>query len=300
MSPGLGIDPAGRGQHANVPELTWLLGRQRLDCTIPRIMAVVNVTPDSFYDGSRVDTDPVTLRARMEAVVALQPDILDIGGQSTRPGSPRIGAEEELRRVLPALELARAMAPDLPITIDTYYSQVAREALAAGADGVNDISAGTLDPDLLDTVCSAGKCGYVLMHMQGTPETMQQRPHYDNVVAEVCDFFERKLAELEARGISRTRVALDPGIGFGKRLEDNLALIRHAGEFLGLGRPLVYGVSRKSFIKALDNDAVDAADRLPGTLAATWELLRQGVTVHRVHDVAEVRQVIRVFEGMLR
>jgi dihydropteroate synthase len=259
-------------------------------------MAIANVTPDSFYAGSRLD--PAQLRERLLAIVAEQPDILDIGGQSTRPGSPRVSAEEELARVLPALATARQLAPDLPITVDTYSSVVARVALDAGADGINDISAGSLDSELLGVVAAHPTCGYVLMHMQGTPETMQREPHYDDVVAEVSQFFAERLAQLEALGIARERIVLDPGIGFGKRLEDNLTLIKRAATFATLGCPLLYGVSRKSFIGKLDPTAAHAADRLPGTLAATYALLQQGIVLHRVHDVAPTRQLCNVWAAL--
>jgi len=274
----------------------WRLGPHQLDCSTPRCMAIVNVTPDSFYSGSRFDT--TQLRAQLHALIAEGPDMLDVGGQSTRPGSPRLSPDEELSRVLPALKLARELAPNIPITVDTYSAQVARAALEAGADGINDISAGCLDPELLDVVAAHPSCGYVLMHMQGTPETMQDDPQYDDVVAEVRGFFASRLDELEQRGIVRARVVLDPGIGFGKRLEDNLSLIRHATGFHSLGRPLLYGVSRKGFIGKLDPSATDPILRLPGTLAVTYDLLEQGVMLHRVHDVAAARQVARVWEGI--
>ncbi len=286
---------ASSGGHLARPS-TWRIGRFTLDCSSTRIIAIANVTPDSFYSGSRVAT--ATLRDQLDSIFSQQPDTLDIGGQSTRPGSPRVSADEELLRVLPALAIARELAPEIPITVDTYSAAVAEAALDAGADGINDISAGSLDPDLLDVIAAHPSCGYVLMHMQGTPETMQQSPHYDDVVAEVKEFFAAKLDELEQRGIARERVVLDPGIGFGKRLEDNLALIRHASEFHELGRPLLYGVSRKSFIAKLDPSATDAADRLPGTLAVTLALLQRGVMLHRVHDVAATRQLMNVWHAL--
>lgn len=294
----LQVDPSGGGQMPIAPGCMWKLGRHQIDCSVPRIMAVANVTPDSFYDDSQLPFDPPSLRTRLAAIIGQQPDLLDIGGQSTRPGSPRVPPEEELRRVIPALRLARELAPELPITVDTYSAMVAREVLAAGADGINDISGGELDPELLKVIAQHRGCGYVLMHMQGTPETMQANPTYVDAVTEIKAFLGRQLGNLVAAGVDSERIVLDPGIGFGKRLEDNVALIRRAGELLELGRPVVYGVSRKSFIGKLDASARTPKDRLPGTLAATWELLRQGVTIHRVHDVAEVRQVMRVWQGI--
>ena len=232
---------------------------------------------------------------------------MDVGGQSSRPGSLRVDSAEELRRVLPVITKLRRQSAELPITVDTYSAEVARGALDSGADGVNDISAGRLDPALLDVVAKRG-CGYVLMHMLGTPETMQQAPHYDDCVGEIYTFLEQHLAQLEQRGIPRQRVVVDPGVGFGKRVEDNLALIREAGRFLALGRPVLYGISRKAFIGRLayppaadgqaDARAGEAALRLPGTLGLTWALLSSGVMLHRVHDAAEAAQLTRLWAAL--
>ncbi len=224
------------------------------------------------------------------------PDAIDIGGQSSRPGSQRITAEEELRRVLPVITALRELAPQIPITIDTYSASVAREALSIGVDGVNDISAGQLDPELLSVVAQA-QCGYVLMHMQGTPDSMQQQPYYTDCVGEIGAYLAAQVAHLEQLGVARECIVLDPGVGFGKRLEDNLALVRHADELSRLGRPLLYGISRKSFIGKLTG-ADDPAARLPGTLGLTWELLNRGVMLHRVHDPAPVRQLCQAWEAL--
>ena len=223
-------------------------------------------------------------------------DIIDIGGQSTRPGSEQVSVNEELNRVIPVIEELRLLNDAIPITVDTYHAEVGRAALAAGADGINDISAGGMDPELLPLVAESG-CGYVLMHMLGTPATMQQNPHYDDCIGEVSAFFEEHLAALAELGVQRECVVLDPGIGFGKRLEDNLALLAHASKLAQLGRPLLYGVSRKSFISQLSGEQ-DAGQRLPGTLGVTWDLLSQGVMLHRVHDVREMRQLIDVWQGL--
>ena len=278
-----------------------LAGGVGLELDRPRCMAIVNATPDSFFDGGRYDADRANVDERLAQLVALMPDIIDVGGQSTRPGSDRVSATEELERVLPVIEKLRALAPRVPLSIDTYHSWVAKEALNAGVAAVNDISAGGFDPALLDLVASAG-CGYVLMHMRGTPQTMQQDPQYDDCVAEVGGFFETKLALLAERGIAAERIVLDPGIGFGKRVEDNLALIAAAPQLGKLGRPLLYGISRKGFIGklALDGDPAldDPACRLPGTLGLTWELLSRGVMLHRVHDVAATQQLFAVWEAM--
>jgi dihydropteroate synthase len=259
------------------------------------VIAIVNATPDSFYAASRVGTG-AGLREALGALLDAQPDAVDVGGQSTRPGSARVGAAEELRRVLPVIAALRELSAALPITVDTFCADVAREGLSAGADGVNDISAGRLDPALLGVVAASG-CGYVLMHMQGEPQTMQQAPEYADCLGEVRGFLAAELARLERLGVARERVVLDPGIGFGKRLPDNLALIRGAEALAALGRPLLYGVSRKSFIGKLGG-AEDPAARLPGTLGVTWELLCRGVMLHRVHDPRPVRQLIAVWEAV--
>lgn len=282
----------------------WQLGGRRISLDRPRVMAIVNAAPDSFHAGSIVDSElPAVLRPALEALLAQGPDIVDIGGQSTRPGSPRVGPEEELRRVLPLLRELRALDPDIPVTVDTYHAAVARAALDSGADGVNDISAGRLDPALLDVVVQA-QCGYVLMHMQGTPETMQDNPHYADCPAEVEQFLHGQLTALESRGITRERVVLDPGIGFGKRLRDNLDLLNAAARLARLGPPLLYGISRKRFIAAACENLppaaqpLETAQRLPGTAAVTWHLLTQGVMLHRLHDVAAARQIFALWEAL--
>ena len=279
------------------PDWQWQLGHGRsLDCSVPRIMAIINATPDSFHPGSRLPQDAASQRAALAALLLERPDIVDVGGQSSRPGSQRISAAEELARVLPVIRTLRELDSAIPITIDTYHAAVAREALAAGADAVNDISAGSLDPDLLELVAGSG-CGYVLMHMLGTPETMQLEPRYEHCADDVYNFFADKLRLLQQAGIPAERVVLDPGIGFGKRLGDNLDLITYARRFLEFRRPLLYGVSLKRFIGELSGQQ-DSAQRVSGTLGVIWELLGQGVMLHRVHDVATARQMIDVWKGL--
>ena len=191
----------------------WRLGSKVIDCTAPRVMAVANITPDSFFSGSRVDESPDPQRAALLGLIEAGADIIDVGGQSTRPGSERVGPAEELSRVLPAIEELRWLSDSVPITVGTYYAEVARAALEAGADGINDVSAGRLDPRLLPLVAESG-CGYVLMHMQGTPETMQQAPSYQDCAGEVRQFLAERLSELDRLGVDRECVVLDPGIGF--------------------------------------------------------------------------------------
>lgn len=275
----------------------WRLGPGRsLDCSIPRIMAIINATPDSFHPGSRLPEEAAARREALAALLLAGPDIVDVGGQSSRPGSERISAAEELQRVLPVIRTLRELDSEIPITIDTYHAEVARAALAAGADAVNDISAGSLDPQLLELVAQSG-CGYVLMHMLGTPETMQLEPAYANCTDEVQQFFAQKLELLERAGVGRDCVVLDPGIGFGKRLDDNLDLITYARRFLEFERPLLYGVSLKRFIGELSGEQ-ETAQRVSGTLGVIWELLGQGVMLHRVHDVTTARQMIDVWLGL--
>jgi dihydropteroate synthase len=259
-------------------------------------MAIINATPDSFFSDSRLANDRRLRDAALERVLEDGPDIIDVGGQSTRPGSERVGVTEELARVIPVIRRIRERNDTVPITIDTYHAAVAAEAMVAGADGVNDISAGRFDPALWNTVAQAG-CGYVLMHMQGSPESMQRAPAYKDCVEEVSGFLSSKLLELQALGVDPERIVLDPGIGFGKRVEDNLALIHAAKRVGSLGRPLLYGVSRKSFVGAL-SAAGEPGDRLPGTLGIIWDLLTHGVMLHRVHDVGEVRQLFALWRGL--
>jgi len=277
--------------------MRWNLGQKTIDCTKPRVIAIVNASPDSFYTGSRLARSPQAQREMLITLLDAKPDVVDVGGQSTRPGSTPVGAIIELQRVIPVIKLLRGLDAQVPITIDTFHAAVAQEALSAGADGVNDISAGRLDSTLLDLVAERG-CGYVLMHMKGTPATMQQQPHYDDCVGEVFGFLKQRLAMIEGFGIAPDSVVVDPGIGFGKRVEDNLALIRDTSQLARLERPLLYGVSRKSFIGALAK-ADDPARRLPGTLGVIWHLLSCGVMLHRVHDPAEVRQLITIWTALV-
>jgi dihydropteroate synthase len=263
------------------------------------IMGVLNVTPDSFSDGGKfLDVDCAVARAREMAQAGA--DIIDVGGESTRPGAALVSAEEELHRVLPVVERLR----DLVISADTTKAMVAKKALAAGARIVNDVSALRFDPQMVEVVRDAG-AGVVLMHMQGTPQTMQQKPRYDEVVVEVRSFLAERIAFAETRGLKKTQIAVDPGIGFGKTVEDNLQLLAHMDEFGSLGCPLLVGTSRKSFIgKVLAPLVIGSAHetdgRIWGTAATVAWAVAHGARILRVHDVAEMSDVVRMVEAVQR
>ncbi len=257
-------------------------------------MGIVNVTPDSFSDGG-LYLDPGRAAERGRELVEDGADILDIGGESTRPGSEPVSAEEELRRVLPVVKALRASSPVL-LSVDTTKPEVARAVLDEGADIINDISAFRLDTRLLKLVAEAG-AGLVLMHMKGTPRTMQVAPRYHDVTAEVRAFLDERLTVAQAYGVDPESVILDPGIGFGKRLEDNLALLRGLDAVASLGRPVLVGVSRKSFIGKILNAVPQ--DRLEGTIAAAVVALAEGAHILRVHDVKAVKRAAVVADAIL-
>lgn len=258
------------------------------------VMGIVNVTPDSFADGGKY-LDAAQAVAHGEELVRQGAAILDIGGESTRPGAAPVTEAEELRRVLPVIE-ALAARVNVPLSIDTMKPAVARAALQAGASIVNDIAANRADDALWRLVADA-QAGYVCMHMQGTPQTMQANPVYTDVVREVDEFFADRLRRLQACGVASEQVVLDVGIGFGKTLDHNLQLLRELGGFRKQGRPLLLGVSRKSFIGRLAGADVDA--RLPGSLACACWAVAQGVQLLRTHDVAETVQAVRLTEALL-
>ncbi len=257
-------------------------------------MGIVNVTPDSFADGGRfVETDAAVDQALL--LVGQGADILDIGGESTRPGAPAVSEEEELGRVLPVLEKLAGKV-DVPLSIDTQKPPVAKAALEAGAAIVNDIAANREDNAMWRLVGKHG-AGYVAMHMRGTPKTMQENPVYDDVIAEVSGFLTDRLTRLEAAGVGAEQVIFDPGIGFGKTLEHNLALLGGLSKFTCLPRPILLGASRKSFMGRLLGTGT--ADRLPGSLACACHAVEAGVQIVRVHDVAETVQALRTIEAIL-
>jgi dihydropteroate synthase len=257
-------------------------------------MGIVNVTPDSFSDGGLfLDADAAVAHGR--ELVAEGADILDIGGESTRPRADPVHADEEIRRVVPVIEaLTDAGAR---ISIDTMKAAVAQRALEAGATVVNDVSALRFDPDLAAVTADAGAT-CVLMHMLGEPRTMQDDPQYDEVVSDVKSFLERRLAYATGEGIPEERIWLDPGIGFGKTLEHNLELIARLDEIVAIGRPVVFGASRKSFLGKLTGRLVD--ERLAGTIAANIIAHERGARVFRVHDVAPTVDALKLATATVR
>jgi len=255
----------------------------------PLMMGIVNLTPDSFSDGGRyVTVDQAVERA--VALVAQGADILDLGAESTRPGAMPVGEQEEMDRLLPVLhEVVKRTA--VPISVDTMKSRVAREALNAGASIINDVTALRFDPDMAAVVAQYG-AGVVMMHMQGTPKTMQTAPRYDNVVKDVRMFFLERIAAAERAGIAKSQIVLDPGFGFGKLLIHNLELLNHLPSFDQLGCPMLVGLSRKAFLgKILDRPV---QDREWGTAAAVALAVDRGASIIRVHDVASMKDVVMV------
>jgi dihydropteroate synthase len=259
------------------------------------VMGVVNVTPDSFSDGGRY-LDPAAAVAHGRTLVGEGADLLDVGGESTRPGASEVAEVVELERVLPVVEeLARTAG--VPVSVDTRKAAVASAALAAGASMVNDVSAGRHDPDLLAVVAEA-KVPLVLMHMLGTPATMQDDPRYDDVVAEVEAFLAERCQAAEDAGVDHEALVVDPGIGFGKRDRDNYALLDGLARFTRLGHPVLVGTSRKAFIgRALDSPT---DQRIEGTAATVVWVVERGARIVRVHDVAPMVRAVRMTEAMLR
>lgn len=264
-----------------------------VDLDRPRLMGIVNVTPDSFSDGGRY-FDPALAVAHGRALAAAGAEILDVGGESTRPGAAPVSIEDEIARVVPVIA---ALAQDgYCVSVDTRHAAVMRAAVKAGAAIINDVSGLTGDPGSLDAAAESG-AAVVLMHMQGEPGRMQDNPTYEDAALDVFDWLEAQVAACRAKGIDLDKLCVDPGIGFGKTLAHNMDLMRCAALFHGLGCAVLYGVSRKSFIGKLSDDAPPTA-RLPGSLAAGLEALNQGAQILRVHDVAETAQARAVWEAM--
>lgn len=274
-----------------------ILSCRQFEFTFPRpalVMGIVNVTPDSFSDGGRF-LDAQAAVAHALRLVEQGAEIIDVGGESTRPGALPVAEAEELRRVIPVIERLAGQVK-VPISIDTIKPGVARAALDAGASIVNDVAANREDPGLWRLVAEA-RAGYVCMHMQGTPQTMQANPVYADVVREVGEFFFERIRRLSDCGVGREHIILDPGIGFGKTVEHNLQLLAAARGFTRFERPLLVGVSRKSFIGTLLG--AELAARLPGALACACVAVAAGVQIIRAHDVAETVQAIRMTEAIL-
>lgn len=297
IAPPLATDlPSGPHPGVDAGAGAWRIRGRVLALHRPVVMGILNVTPDSFSDGGRfLGLDDAVRRAREMAAEGA--DLVDLGGESTRPGSAEVSADEEAARVVPVLRALRG-ALDLPLSVDTRKAAVAREALAAGADVVNDVS-GLGDPRMADVVAPTD-AGLVLMHMRGTPATMQSRTDYADVVDDVAAELAACLARAEAAGIARERVVLDPGIGFAKTAEQNLALVASLRRLESrLGRPVLLGPSRKAFIGALLG-GVPAAERDAGTVGACVAGLARGARLFRVHDVRSARQALDVAWAVLR
>lgn len=259
-----------------------------------RIMGIINVTPDSFSDGGRF-LGVESAVAQADVLVADGADLLDIGGESTRPYAQSVSEAEELQRVIPAIRAIREKY-SLPISIDTSKAEVARQALLAGADMINDISALRHDPAMIDVV-RVTDVPVVIMHMQGTPQDMQVEPRYRDVVGEILDFFRERLDWLRGQGVDCRRIVIDPGIGFGKTLTHNLVILKNLSAFSDLGQPVLLGHSRKRFLGEITGRKV-ATERDLATAVVSALAVGQGVAIVRVHDVAASRQAIRICEAM--
>jgi dihydropteroate synthase len=268
-----------------------LAGGRSLSFEHPLIMGVLNVTPDSFSDGGNF-SDPEAALRHAQRMMEQGADMIDIGGESTRPGAHPVSAEDEVSRVLPVIASLRRESA-VPISIDTYHASTAAHAIEAGADIINDISALRFDGDMHAVVRSSG-AAVILMHMLGTPATMQKDPLYTDCVAEIADFFGERIAYCERLGIDRNRILLDPGIGFGKRVSDNIEILTRLREFRQFGLPVMVGASRKSFIAKLHPVGTPPEKRIGGSLAAAVVAALNGADIIRVHDVGETAEALKV------
>jgi dihydropteroate synthase len=264
-----------------------------------KVVGILNVTPDSFSDGGRFfGLDAAVAHAR--ELITEGAEIIDVGGESTRPGADPVSLEEELRRVIPVIEKVRCEFPSVLISVDTYKAETARQAIGAGAGIINDITALRGDPKMVDVVLESG-AAVVLMHMQGTPKTMQAAPHYRDVVAEVTEFLRDRRDWLVGCGVDRQSIAVDPGFGFGKRLADNITLMRNLEKLQALDQPLLIGVSRKSGLAQLSgNPGLPASKRVWPTVALTCLLREKGAHLLRVHDVKPNLEALRMTEAILQ
>lgn len=273
------------------PNTTLRCGAHLLDLSSPKIMGILNVTPDSFYDGGRF-ADPDAACAHAEKMIRDGASLIDIGAASSRPGAGLVGTEEELRRILPVIDAVHTRFPECPLSVDTWRGRVAEEAVAHGACMINDISAGSQDPTIHD-VAARHKVPYVLMHMQGTPQHMQDNPQYEDVVAEVLAFFIEKCLALQEKGVEE--ILLDPGFGFGKTLEHNYTLLRNFHVFGLAGFPVMAGISRKRMVCSLLH--VNPGEALNGSTAIHTMLILKGARILRVHDVREAAEVLKITEA---
>jgi dihydropteroate synthase len=274
----------------------WLLRARGREVELgprPTVLGIINVTPDSFSEGGKLFDRARAIEHGL-AIAAAGADVLDVGGESTRPGAPEVPAEEEMARVLPVIAGLRRQSNAL-ISVDTRKASVARAALEAGADIINDVTA-LADPQMR-TLAARSACPVILMHMQGTPATMQQNPQYDDVVADICRDLRRALARAAEAGVDIEQTIIDPGIGFGKTVEHNLTLLRRLGELRTLGRPILVGTSRKSFIGKILSADID--NRLIGSVATCVWARAQGAALLRVHDVAETVQALRITAAIM-
>ncbi|MBI3019567.1 MAG: dihydropteroate synthase [Deltaproteobacteria bacterium] len=260
------------------------------------VVGILNVTPDSFYDGGRYHVEEKAFERALK-MVEEGADILDVGGESTRPGSKRVECQEEIKRVIPVIErLAREVC--VPLSIDTTKSEVAQRAIGAGASLVNDISGFTMDPQM-PSVVSKGKVNVILSHIQGTPKDMQKNPMYENVTRDIMAFFKKQMDLGLEKGISKDKIILDPGIGFGKSVEHNLQILREFDLFLELGRPLMIGTSRKSFIGKIQKDR-GPEERLAGSLMTAAWAYQKGATYFRAHDVCETKRALTMAAQLMK
>jgi dihydropteroate synthase len=292
--PDLGNEIAGLLERIGAPPRSIPIPGGSLDLgDPPLVMGILNVTPDSFSDGGR-HLDPDRACERAVQMVEEGAAIVDIGGESTRPGSRGVTAAEELKRVMPVLERVVG-AIDVPVSIDTRKSDIARAAVSAGAVIINDVSGLSGDPRMVEIAAASG-AAVLAMHMRGTPETMQHEVRYDDAVAEIIEWLDGRIRYLTAGGVSRNKIIIDPGIGFGKRLKDNLAIIEEIAAFRALGSPICVGYSRKSFIGGITGR--EPRDRISGGLAALGKCLEGGAHLVRVHDVKETIDFIKVWKAL--
>lgn len=271
------------------------MGRELQWSDRPLIMGILNVTPDSFSDGGKYLTREKAVDHALK-MVEDGADIIDVGGESSRPFSRPIPIDEELKRVIPVIESLREKS-NIPISVDTCKARVAEESCLAGADIVNDISGLRYEPELADTVSTA-KAKVVIMHMKGLPETMQTAPYYDDVISEICTFFQERIQFAAARGIDQDKIILDPGIGFGKRVEDNLKIIKHIDVFKRFGLPVLVGTSMKGFIGKITESTLKG--RIEGTLASISISVWNGADIIRVHDVKKAKKVVLLTDAIRR